>query len=103
MEIGPLDYAIYEKMWYEEHKYFMGVDKHHYISSDEATEDFMENHCYSGFSLEEKCRIAYAQEKIIPALMNGKSPEKNMNWIKARLKDFFNLLDEHNLLKEIAA
>ena len=101
MEVpGPLHYAIFEREWFNKHRYFMGIDKNHEISTDEATDDFIKNKCYEGFSLEEKCRMSYANRFIIPVLLKGRAPEKNLCWIHSRLEDFFSLLSEHNLLRE---
>ena len=101
MEIpSPEHYVREEREWMSHRRWDMGLEYKHPISSDELKRDFMDNHCYDGFSLEEKFRIFYANEYIVKNLLQGTSPEKHIAWIYFRLKDLCELLNNHNLLKE---
>ncbi len=92
----PQHYIIEEKKWIDEHRYFMGLDYHRPVSSNEAVDDFLkrevdENH----LTLEEKFEIFYTGTFILPACFHGDINPIHSCWIKSRLDEFYRITEKH--------
>lgn len=94
------DFIGKEFEWMEKRRYFMGIEANHSIDADAVYQDFIKHKWEDGFTLEERLKIQYANEILIPMAFRGEIPEKEIHIVRKRLDDFFNLLNEHDLLRE---
>ena len=89
-----------EMEWMKDRRYFMGLEANRPVCSDEVYDDFTKHKWEDGFTLEERIKIQYAGEVLIPFAFRGEIPVAEIGIVRNRLIEFCEILNQHDLLKE---